>query len=125
MQIKKYETKVVQIGPLAQEFMDAGILVFFGLDAPEELTDFAILHQPTTSLQMHVQPGDTLIVGNTAIQVLSVGGVANENLANLGHFVVKFNGFTEPEMPGDISVPIQNNLPAIEPGMIVAFIGEN
>ncbi|MBW7897135.1 MAG: PTS glucitol/sorbitol transporter subunit IIA [Opitutaceae bacterium] len=121
----KYETKVKQIGPLAQDFMDAGILVFFGMNAPEELTEFAILHEPITQLHQPVEAGDSLIVGDTSIQVLCVGEVANENLANLGHFVVKFNGFTEPEMPGDISVPLQDNLPNIEPGRVVKFIGKN
>ncbi len=121
----KYETKVIQIGPLAQDFMDAGILVFFGMNAPEELTEFAILHEPTTPLHRHVEAGDSLVIGDTSIQVLCIGDVANENLANLGHFVVKFNGFTQPEMPGDISVPLQDKLPNIEPGMVVKFIGQN
>jgi PTS system glucitol/sorbitol-specific IIA component len=122
---EKYETEVVQIGPLAQDFMDAGMLVFFGMNAPEELTEFAILHEPTTPLHNPVETGDTLMIGDTAIQILCVGEVANDNLANLGHFVVKFNGLTEPEMPGDISVPVQDSLPNIEPGMIVKIIGGN
>ena len=120
----KYETKVMQIGPMAQDFIDEGILVFFGMNAPEELTEFAILHEHT-QLQHPVETGDTLLIGDTSIQVLSVGDVANENLANLGHFVVKFNGFTDPEMPGDISVPEQDSLPVIQPGMIVKFMGRN
>jgi len=104
--------------------MDEGILVFFGMNAPEELTEFAILHEPTQPLHQPVKPGDTLIIGNEAIQILCVGDVANENLANLGHFVVKFNGFTQPEMPGDICVPTQDQLPGVEPGMIVKITSE-
>lgn len=120
----KYETKVEQIGPLAQDFMDEGILVFFGMDAPAELTEFAILHHHTP-LKQPIEAGDTLVIGDEAIQILCVGEVANENLSNLGHFVVKFNGFTEPEMPGDISAPKRDTLPAIEPGIVVKFIGGN
>lgn len=117
----KYQTKVEQIGPIAQDFMDEGILVFFGMDAPEELTEFAILHEHTQLLQP-IQAGDTLYIGDEPIQILCVGEVANENLSNLGHFVIKFNGFTQPEMPGDISAPERDSLPAIEPGTVVKFI---
>lgn len=122
MTVTKYETKVEQIGPVAQDFIDEGILVFFGMTAPEELKEFAILHHHTPPLQP-IEAGDTLVIGDESIQILCVGDVANENLANLGHFVVKFNGFTEPEMPGDISVPQQDTLPAIGPGVVVKFVG--
>jgi len=121
MTVTKYETKVEQIGPLAQDFIDEGILVFFGMNAPEELKEFAILHHHTQLLQP-IKAGDTLVIGDDSIQILCVGEVANENLSNLGHFVVKFNGFAEPEMPGDISVPKQDNLPTVEPGVVVKFI---
>lgn len=124
MNATKYETKVEQIGPLAQDFIDEGILVFFGMNAPEELTEFAILHHHTQLLQP-ITAGDTLVIGDESIQILCVGEVANENLSNLGHFVVKFNGFTEPEMPGDISVPKQDRLPPIEPGTAIKFISGN
>ncbi len=124
MTVTKYETKVEQVGPLAQDFIDEGILVFFGMNAPEELTEFAILHHHTQLLQP-IEAGDTLVIGDESIQILCVGEVANENLSNLGHFVVKFNGFTEPEMPGDISVPQQDNLPTLGPGVVVKFISAN
>ena len=39
----KYEGKVLSIGPLVADFIDAGILVFFGSNAPEELLDFSII----------------------------------------------------------------------------------
>ena len=121
MTVTRYETKIEQIGPLAQDFMDEGILVFFGMNAPEELAEFAILHHHTPPRQP-IEAGDTLVIGDESIQILCVGDVANENLSNLGHFVVKFNGFTEPEMPGDISVPKQATLPTIEPGVVVKFV---
>ena len=41
-----------------------------------------------------------------------------ENLANLGHLVLKFTGETEPEMPGDVCVQAKP-LPAIETGMVI------
>lgn len=100
----KYETTVTQVGEMAAEFAAEGILVFFGPDAPEELHDFAIL---TTSsvLAAPVERGDVVELDGARFPVLCVGPVANDNLGNLGHLVVKFNGLTEPELPGDVSLP--------------------
>lgn len=116
----KYETTVVKLGPLVHDFIDSGILVFFGMDAPEELAEFAILHEHTT-LHAQVVAGDVIQINEDSYPVLCVGEVANENLSNLGHFIIKFNGYTEPEMPGDISVAEQSKLPVIEPGTTIKF----
>ena len=117
----KYETTVVKSGPLAQEFIESGILVFFGMNAPEELAEFSILHEHT-QLHQDVVAGDLLFIDDNSYEVLAVGEVANQNLSNLGHLVVKFNGQTEPEMPGDISVPKIKELPKIKPGTKVRII---
>ncbi len=120
----KYETTVVKLGPLVQDFVENGILVFFGMNAPEELADFAILHEHS-QLHQAITAGDSFVIGESRFPILAVGEVANQNLANLGHFVIKFNGLTEPEMPGDISVPAQESLPDIGPGMVVKFIASS
>lgn len=100
----KYHTTVTSVGEMAAEFAAEGILVFFGPDAPEELHEFAII-TTAAELTAPVEVGDTVHVGDAGFPVLSVGPVANENLAGLGHLVVKFNGLTEPELPGDVSLP--------------------
>lgn len=100
----KYHTTVTSVGEMAVEFAAEGILVFFGPDAPEELHEFAIL-TTESELSAPVEPGDTVHIDDAAFPVLCVGLVANDNLAGLGHLVVKFNGLTEPELPGDVSLP--------------------
>jgi glucitol/sorbitol PTS system EIIA component len=100
----KYQTSVTSVGEMAAEFAAEGILVFFGPDAPEELHEFAII-TTAAELTAPVEPGDTVHIGEAGFPVMSVGTVANENLAGLGHLVVKFNGLTDPELPGDVSLP--------------------
>lgn len=100
----KYETEVSSVGEMAAEFAAEGILVFFGPDAPEELHEFAILTD-RAELKEPIAAGDVLEVGGTEFPVLCVGELANENVATLGHLVVKFNGLNEPELPGDVSLP--------------------
>ena len=100
----KYQTTVTKVGEMAAEFAAEGILVFFGPQAPEELHDFAII---TTAAELGspVERGDSVRIDEEEFPVLCVGPVANENLSGLGHLVVKFNGLTEPELPGDVSLP--------------------
>jgi PTS system glucitol/sorbitol-specific IIA component len=111
----KYQANITAIGPLVSEFVEGGVLVFFGQNAPPELAEFSILHDGTT-LVGEVAPGDRLSLDGNAYRVLAVGTVANQNLGALGHLVVKFNGQTVPEMPGDVCTEAAP-LPAVEVGM--------
>jgi len=119
----KYEMEVLQLGELIGEFIDNGIVVFFGQNAPEELLEFSIIHNGV-ELKEEVIPGDMLAIGDEHFKILAVGDVANTNLANLGHFVVKFNGKTTPELPGDICVEAKP-LPDIEIGTRVTIVSSN
>lgn len=116
----KYDARITEIGPLVSEFTDAGVLVFFGADAPDELREFAIIHDGQTLVQ-DVQPGDLLHLGHDSYRVLAVGEIANKNLASLGHFIVKFNGQDAPEMPGDICAEARP-LPEMQVGMRLRIV---
>ena len=118
----KYQAKVTEIGPLVSEFVEAGILVFFGIDAPEELREFSIIHDGTTLVEP-VSPGDFFFLDDTKYKILAVGDVANLNLSNLGHFIIKFNGSDVVEMPGDICSEA-GILPEIRVGMRLEISGE-
>ncbi len=117
----KYETRVMFIGELAQEFISENILVFFGKEAPEELTEHAIVHEVVRPVEGELEVGDTIRFDGASFAVLAVGDVVNDNLRSMGHLVVKFNGLTEPEMAGDVCVPARD-LPVIEPGTVVEIV---
>lgn len=117
----KYSATVTAIGPLTGEFVEAGILVLFGASAPEELQEFAIIHDGV-ELAAPVAAGDVVWVGASSFNVLAVGDVANENLKNLGHLVLKFNGQTVPELPGDVCVESQP-LPPVSVGTALRIVG--
>ena len=119
----KYKAKITQIGPMVSEFIDNGIIVLFGLSAPDELAEFAILHDGK-ELVSPVTPGDTVTLGEGIFRVLAVGKVANENLAVLGHLVLKFNGQTAPELPGDVCLEAKP-LPVVTVGLNLIIDGNN
>jgi PTS system glucitol/sorbitol-specific IIA component len=118
----KYRAQFTQIGPLVSEFVDNGILVLFGANAPEELAEFSILHDGKDLVEP-VGPGDLVALGGDNFRVLAVGEVANTNLSALGHLVLKFNGQTAVEMPGDVCLEAKA-LPPVEVGMILTIQSE-
>lgn len=118
MAARKFFAKVTSIGEFAVEFMEEGVLVFFGQNAPEELQEHAVVHDSAHPLTEDVVVGDTVRIGDHSWEVLAVGNVANDNLRNLGHLVLKFNGLKEPEMRGDINVA-EEKIPPIDPGLEV------
>ncbi len=111
----KYQATITAIGPYVAEFIDHNILVLFGDQAPEELAEFSILHDGK-EMQGTLTVGDAVYLGEAEYKILAVGDVANDNLKKLGHLILKFNGETEPEMPGDVCVEAKP-LPIIELGL--------
>ncbi|MEN9922808.1 MAG: hypothetical protein RIS09_322 [Actinomycetota bacterium] len=114
-----YSTTAIKIGELVESFRVAGYLVFFGANAPEELHDFCILHE-VESKSGTLQVGDIVTIGDTRLEVLAVGSVANENLMNLGHLNLKANGLLEAELPGDVNVAAVE-LPSVVVGQKVTI----
>ena len=108
-----YALEVTAVGPLVEEFTAAGIWVYFHDDAPEELTEFALLHRAPPP-RLPVAAGQTVEIGAQRFAVTAVGPVANDNLRELGHLVLKANGAAEAEMPGDVCIEA---LPLPEPSV--------
>lgn len=113
----RYLTRVTMVGPLVPDFRDQGLIIFFGENAPEELHEFAVLHQPEITTG-GLQPGDEIVIDGVALTILAVGEVANDNLVQLGHLDLKANGETTAALPGDVNVA-EGPLPDITVGTTV------
>jgi PTS system glucitol/sorbitol-specific IIA component len=99
-----YESTVTTVGAQVPAFLEHGILIFFGDQAPAELHDISVLHRATIA-DDGPRPGDTVHLGDAALEVLAVGDVVRDNLLNLGHLDLKADGLTAAKLPGDVCVP--------------------
>jgi len=88
---------------MVPELLAAGVLILFGMQAPPELREVAIVHEgpPPTA---PIAPGDVITLGTARYLVTGVGPMANANFGELGHIVIKPNGATTTELPGEVSV---------------------
>jgi glucitol/sorbitol PTS system EIIA component len=98
-----YSTTVTKVGDQVPAFLEHGILIFFGDNAPPELHDLSVLHRVEVA-DDGPRPGDTIHLGETSLEVLAVGEVVRDNLLNLGHLDLKADGRTEAKLPGDVCV---------------------
>lgn len=110
----KFEATVTHVGELVNEFVDEGILVFFGETAPHELREFSIIHDGEF-LETDLVPEDVVSLDGVNYRILAVGDIANTNFRNLGHLVLKFNGEFDVELPGDVCVE-KKELSMVQPG---------
>ena len=88
-------------------FLEEGIVVFFGDNAPEELQDVAVVHE-LQDVVGEIVVGTKINLSNEELIVTAVGPVANENFTNLGHLVLKLDSATEAALPGDVSCSFTN-----------------
>lgn len=98
-----YRTVITQLGESVEEFLEQGMLVTFKDNAPAELAEYCILHAEN-DLREDIQVDDTLKIADETFKVTAVGSAVQENLKSLGHITLSFNGETEPEMPGTLSL---------------------
>jgi PTS system glucitol/sorbitol-specific IIA component len=116
----RYDTVVVAVGEMVEEFRGQGVMILFGEQAPEELWEFSVRHRPGTAAGGPA-PGDVVEVDGVRLPVLAVGDVVEDNLLNLGHLDLKADGRTSPTLPGDVCVPAAE-LPAPRPGSVIRVL---
>jgi len=99
----KYEVMVKRIGELVAEYLKQKVLIIFDEDCPMELKEISITHTKA-ELQKDVAVGDTVYFKDVPYKVTAVGEQANGNIRKIGHCVFKFDGSSNPELPGYIHV---------------------
>lgn len=121
-QVVRYATVVTKVGPLVPQFAEHGMLVFFGENAPEELHDMSVLHRADVQTGGLVV-GDVVVLDDQQFPILAVGDVVNDNLVNLGHIDLKFNGQDKAALAGDVCLP-KVGAPMLAPGSVFRIVSD-
>ncbi|HHX24504.1 MAG TPA: PTS glucitol/sorbitol transporter subunit IIA [Thermoanaerobacterales bacterium] len=118
-----FSTKVCGIGEHALDFANERMVIFFNKKVQKELSDYSILIDDLEG-EVNVEVGDFIIFADSKYKITAIGEVAIKNLRELGHCVVKFDGKTNAELPGNIHVE-NKEMPEIEKGMEIKFLKED
>jgi len=110
-----YESTFISVGSCASESLEDDFIITFGEGAPKEVADYCFIHRTEVNEGVAFGPGSILTIGEKEYPVTAVGDVARENLRDLGHVTVRFDGAVQAEFPG--TVHVAGRPPAsIEPG---------
>ena len=114
-----YQTTITRIGASATDALSDQMLITFREGAPADLEEycFILCHG---ELKGALHPGLQFSLGQHRYPVTAVGSVAEDNLRELGHVTLRFDGLSEAEFPGTVHVagPVPDD---IAPGSVLKF----
>lgn len=115
-----YQTTITRIGQSAADALSDQMLITFREGAPVDIEEFCFIHCHG-ELNGSLQPGNQLQLGETWYAVTAVGGVAEQNLRELGHITLRFDGQSQAEYPG--TVHVDGPVPwTLAPGCTLKFV---
>ncbi|AGH38053.1 PTS system glucitol/sorbitol-specific IIA component [Bibersteinia trehalosi USDA-ARS-USMARC-188] len=103
-----YQVVVEQIGDFAQDALQDNMLIMFKSGAPADVVDYCFVHSHD-DLKQPLAVGGELQINAKRYPITAVGEVASENLAQLGHITLFFDGASEAQFPG--SIHLQGDVP--------------
>ena len=109
-----YQTTITRIGQSAADALSDQMLITFREGAPADIEEFCFIHCHG-ELHGALKAGSQLELGDTRYAVTAVGDVAEQNLRELGHITLRFDGQPQAEYPG--TVHVEGPVPqAVTPG---------
>lgn len=98
-----FQTTITHIGDCAREALQDDMLITFRQGAPADIAEFCFIHQhgDTTG---ELQVGGMFELAERRYPITAVGSVATQNLRELGHITVRFDGEAQAEFPGSVHV---------------------
>ena len=115
-----FQTTIVQIGGCAHEALQDDMLITFREGAPADIEEYCFIHQHGNTAGA-LQVGGVMELGGKPYPITAVGEVATQNLRELGHVTVRFDGEPQAEFPG--SLHVAGDTPTIIPlGSTLKFI---
>ena len=97
-----WQSTAVHIGADAAEMFEAGVYILFGLPVPDALAEVSLVHDGPVSSFTPVQVGDQFCIADSCATITGVGSLVNQNLQELGHFVIYLNVDEADLLPGAV-----------------------
>ncbi|MDY4350189.1 PTS glucitol/sorbitol transporter subunit IIA [Pectobacterium brasiliense] len=96
-----WQAKISTVGDNAALFLAEKRLILFSEDAPKDIRDYCLTHHDGALTQpLSVQQKMELFGVTYAIS--AIGDVASQNLKELGHITLLFDGAEKAELPGTL-----------------------
>ena len=97
-----WQSTAVSVGADAAEMFEAGVYILFGRPVPDALAEVSLVHNGPVSSFTPVEVGDQFCIAGSCATITGVGSLVNENLQQLGHFVIYLNVADADLLPGSV-----------------------
>ncbi|MEB7463139.1 PTS glucitol/sorbitol transporter subunit IIA [Staphylococcus succinus] len=96
-----YKTIVKEIGQDAKAFEEEKMVILFGDNAPDELVDYCYIID-INAVEGTITEKQKLYIDHHVFDIMKVGSAVQDNLSNLGHITLKFDGSNTADQSGTL-----------------------
>ena len=96
-----YSVEIIKVGESAHEALVDDMLVLFNQKVPGDAEEFCFIHTHD-ELRGNLVAGNRLLINETEYPITAVGSAATQNLKNLGHITLRFDGKNVADFPGSV-----------------------
>jgi len=96
-----YHVEIIKVGECALEALDEDMLILFNESVPVDAADYCFIHNHDT-LKGNIVVGGYLVIDGVTHSITAVGDAVNQNLGNLGHITLRFDGSNRADFIGSL-----------------------
>lgn len=96
-----WQAKISDVGKEASLFLEEKRIIIFSNRAPKYIKDYCIVHCDGKLIHS-LETTQYIELFDEVYTISAVGSLASNNLKELGHVTLLFDGASEPRLPGNI-----------------------
>lgn len=96
-----YSVEIIKVGECAAEALSDDMLIIFNESAPADAAEYCFIHNHDT-LKGEIVVGGNVVIDGVTYPITAVGDAVNQNLGNLGHITLRFDGGASADFVGSL-----------------------
>ena len=96
-----YNVEILKVGECASEALCDDMLILFNESVPADAADYCFIHNHDT-LKGEIVVGGNVVIDGITYLITAVGTGVNQNLGNLGHITLRFDGSDMADFVGSL-----------------------
>ena len=96
-----YNVEIIKVGECAAEALSDDMLILFNDSVPTDAAEYCFVHNHD-ALKGDIVVGGNVVIDGSAYPITAVGDAVNQNLGNLGHITLRFDGAENADFVGSL-----------------------
>jgi PTS system glucitol/sorbitol-specific IIA component len=96
-----YGIEIIKVGECASDALSDDMLVLFNESVPADAAEFCFVHTHD-ELRGEIVVGGNVVIDDCNYPITAVGDAVNQNLGNLGHITLRFDGAETADFVGSL-----------------------